>query len=83
MPSASLCRPPCEAADLLPRLALPAKPKLPSQPAVTALAAKRVDTKLSTFKGASKSSYESITEDVGEAFAAAPRNGSPGHGGPH
>jgi hypothetical protein len=56
---------------------MPAKSKAQQKAAGAALAAKRGDTKKSELKGASKSMYESMSEDQLEDFASTKRKGKP------
>lgn len=56
---------------------MPAKSKAQQKAAGAALAAKRGDIKKSELKGASKSMYESMSEDQLEDFAATKRKGKP------
>ena len=58
---------------------MPAKSKAQQKAAGAALAAKRGEQKVSELKGASKSMYESMTEDQLEEFAATKRRGKPEH----
>jgi hypothetical protein len=61
------------------KLAMPAKSKAQQKAAGAALAAKRGDQKVSELKGASKSMYESMTEEQLEDFASTKRKGKPEH----
>lgn len=56
---------------------MPAKSKAQQQAAGAALAAKRGEIKKSELKGASKSMYESMSEDELEDFASTERKGKP------
>ena len=56
---------------------MPAKSKAQQRAAGAALAAKRGDLKKSGLKGASKSMYESMSEDQLEDFASTKRKGKP------
>jgi len=56
---------------------MPAKSKAQQKAAGAALAAKRGDIKKSELKGASKSMYESMSEDQLEDFASTKRKGKP------
>lgn len=58
---------------------MPAKSKAQQMAAGTALSAKRGEKKISELKGASKSMYESMTEQQLEEMAATKRKGKPGH----
>lgn len=58
-------------------MAMPAKSKAQQKAAGAALAAKRGETKVSDLKGASRSMYESMTEDELEELAATKRKGMP------
>jgi hypothetical protein len=58
---------------------MPAKSKAQQKAAGAALAAKRGETKVSDLKGASRSMYESMTEEQLEEFAATERKGKPEH----
>jgi len=58
---------------------MPAKSKAQQKAAGAALAAKRGEQKVSELKGASKSMYESMTEDQLEEFASTKRKGKPEH----
>jgi hypothetical protein len=60
---------------------MPAKSKAQQKAAGAALAAKRGEQKVSNLKGASKSMYESMTEEQLEEFASAKRKGKPEHVG--
>ena len=56
---------------------MPAKSKAQQKAAGAALAAKRGEIKKSELKGASKSMYESMSEDQLEDFASTKRKGKP------
>jgi hypothetical protein len=56
---------------------MPAKSKAQQKAAGAALAAKRGDIKKGELKGASKSMYESMSEDQLEDFASTRRKGKP------
>lgn len=56
---------------------MPAKSKAQQKAAGAALAAKRGDIKKSELQGASKSMYESMSEDQLEDFASTKRKGKP------
>jgi hypothetical protein len=56
---------------------MPAKSKAQQKAAGAALAAKRGDIKKSELKGASRSMYESMSEDQLEDFASTKRKGKP------
>lgn len=58
---------------------MPSKSKAQQKAAGAALSAKRGDTKKSDLKGASRSMYESMTEDQLEDFASTKRKGKPEH----
>ncbi|HEY8260294.1 MAG TPA: DUF3008 family protein [Methylosinus sp.] len=58
---------------------MPAKSKAQQQAAGAALAAKRGETRVSDLKGASKSMYESMSEEQLRDFAATKRKGKPEH----
>jgi hypothetical protein len=60
---------------------MPAKSKAQQKAAGAALAAKRGEQKISELKGASKSMYESMTEEQLEEFASTKRKGKPEHVG--
>ena len=60
---------------------MPAKSKAQQKAAGAALAAKRGEQKISELKGASKSTYESMTEEQLEEFASTKRKGKPEHVG--
>ena len=60
---------------------MPAKSKAQQKAAGAALAAKRGEQKVSELKGASKSMYESMTEEQLEEFASSKRKGKPEHVG--
>ena len=60
---------------------MPAKSKTQQKAAGAALAAKRGEQKVSELKGASKSMYESMTEEQLEEFASTKRKGKPEHVG--
>ena len=60
---------------------MPAKSKAQQKAAGAALAAKRGEQKVSELKGASKSMYESMTEEQIEEFASTKRKGKPEHVG--
>lgn len=58
---------------------MPAKSKAQQMAAGAALAAKRGERKKSELKGASRSMYDSMTEDQLEEFASGKRKGKPEH----
>ena len=58
---------------------MPAKSKAQQKAAGAALAAKRGEEKLSDLKGASRSMYESMSEEQLEEFASTKRKGKPDH----
>ncbi|WP_305098462.1 DUF3008 family protein [Croceibacterium aestuarii] len=58
---------------------MPAKSKAQQQAAGAALSAKRGDTKVSDLQGASKSMYDSMSEEELEEFAETDREGLPEH----
>ena len=58
---------------------MPAKSKAQQKAAGAALAAKRGEIKVSELKGASKSMYDSMSEEELEEFAATKRKGKPEH----
>jgi hypothetical protein len=58
---------------------MPAKSKAQQKAAGAALAAKRGETKVSELKGASKSMYESMSEEELERMASTERKGKPEH----
>ena len=58
---------------------MPAKSKAQQMAAGAALAAKRGETKVSELKGASRSMYESMTEEQLEELAETERKGKPEH----
>ena len=58
---------------------MPAKSKSQQKAAGAALSAKRGDTKVSDLQGASKSMYESMSEDQLEEMAGAKRQGKQEH----
>ena len=58
---------------------MPAKSKAQQKAAGAALSAKRGETSVDELKGASKSMYESMTEDQLEEFASTKRKGKPEH----
>ena len=60
---------------------MPAKSKAQQKAAGAALAAKRGEQKVSELTGASKSMYESMTEEQLEEFASTRRKGKPEHVG--
>lgn len=60
---------------------MPAESKAQQKAAGAALAAKRKEIKVSELKGASKSMYESMTEEQLEDFASTKRKGKPEHKG--
>lgn len=60
---------------------MPAKSKAQQRAAGAALAAKRGETKVSDLQGASKSMYESMSEEELEDFAATKRKGKPERAG--
>src|SRR5579862_8854164 len=59
--------------------AMPAKSKAQQKAAGAALAAKRGEQKVSELKGASKSMYQSMSEEQLEEFASTKRKGKPEH----
>jgi hypothetical protein len=59
--------------------AMPAKSKAQQKAAGAALSAKRGDTKVSKLKGASRSMYESMSEEQLEEFAETSHKGKPEH----
>ena len=58
---------------------MPAKSKAQQKAAGAALAAKRGEQKVSDLKGASKSMYESMTEQQLDELASTKRKGKPEH----
>ena len=58
---------------------MPAKSKAQQKAAGAALAAKRGEEKVSDLKGASRSMYESMSEEQLEEFASTKRKGKPDH----
>jgi hypothetical protein len=58
---------------------MPAKSKAQQKAAGAALAAKRGEQKVSNLKGASKSMYQSMTEEELEELASTTRKGKPEH----
>jgi len=58
---------------------MPAKSKAQQKAAGAALAAKRGEQKVSDLKGASKSMYESMTEEELDELASTKRKGKPEH----
>lgn len=60
---------------------MPSKSKAQQKAAGAALSAKRGDTKVSELQGASKSMYDSMSEDQLEDFASTKRKGKPEHAG--
>jgi hypothetical protein len=58
---------------------MPAKSKAQQKAAGAALAAKRDDEPKSKLKGASRSMYDSMSEDQLEDFASTSRKGKPEH----
>jgi hypothetical protein len=58
---------------------MPAKSKAQQKAAGAALAAKRGEQKVTSLKGASKSMYESMSEQQLEEFASSARKGKPEH----
>jgi Protein of unknwon function (DUF3008) len=58
---------------------MPAKSAAQQKAAGAALAAKRGDTPVSKLKGASKSMYESMSEQQLDEFASTKRKGKPEH----
>lgn len=58
---------------------MPATSKAQQKAAGAALSAKRGETKVSELKGASKSMYESMSEQQLEEFAETERKGLPEH----
>ncbi|HEX9806367.1 MAG TPA: DUF3008 family protein [Alteraurantiacibacter sp.] len=58
---------------------MPAKSKAQQKAAGAALSAKRGDTKKSELQGASKSMYESMSENQLEELAETKRKGKPEH----
>lgn len=58
---------------------MPAKSKAQQKAAGAALSAKRGDTSKSELKGASRSMYESMSEQQLEEFAHTKRKGKPEH----
>ena len=58
---------------------MPAKSKAQQKAAGAALAAKRGQTKVGDLKGASKSMYDSMSEEELEDLAATDRQGKPEH----
>ncbi len=60
---------------------MPAKSKAQQKAAGAALAAKRGEQKVSELKGASRSMYESMTEEELDELASTKRKGKPEHVG--
>ena len=60
---------------------MPAKSKAQQKAAGAALSAKRGETSEHALKGASRSMYESMSEDELEEFASTKRKGKPEHVG--
>ncbi|HLU18526.1 MAG TPA: DUF3008 family protein [Pusillimonas sp.] len=58
---------------------MPAKSKAQQKAAGAALSAKRGDTKVSELQGASKSMYESMSEEELDEMASTKRKGKPEH----
>jgi hypothetical protein len=58
---------------------MPARSKAQQKAAGAALAAKRGQEKVSDLKGASRSMYESMSEEQLEEFASTKRKGKPDH----
>ena len=58
---------------------MPAKSKAQQMAAGAALSAKRGETKVSELKGASRSMYESMSEQQLEELASTKRKGKPEH----
>ena len=58
---------------------MPAKSKAQQKAAGAALAAKRGEQKVSELKGASKSMYESMSEEQLDELASTERKGKPEH----
>jgi hypothetical protein len=58
---------------------MPAKSKAQQKAAGAALAAKRGDQKVSDLKGASRSMYQSMTEEELDELASTKRKGKPEH----
>jgi len=58
---------------------MPAKSKAQQKAAGAALAAKRGEQKVSDLKGASKSMYQSMTEEQLDELASTKRKGKPEH----
>ena len=58
---------------------MPAKSKAQQKAAGAALSAKRGDTEKSDLQGASRSMYDSMSEDELEELAETKRNGKPEH----
>lgn len=58
---------------------MPAKSKVQQMAAGAALAAKRGEREKSELKGASRSMYDSMSEDQLEEFASGKRKGKPEH----
>ena len=58
---------------------MPAKSKAQQKAAGAALAAKRGEQKVSDLKGASKSMYQSMTEEQLDELASTKRRGKPKH----
>jgi hypothetical protein len=58
---------------------MPAKSKAQQKAAGAALAAKRGETPVGQLKGASKSMYESMSEEQLDEFASTKRKGKPEH----
>lgn len=62
---------------------MPAKSKSQQKAAGAALSAKRGETPKSKLQGASRSMYDSMTEEELEEMASTPRKGKPEHKGKH
>lgn len=62
---------------------MPAKSKAQQKAAGAALSAKRGETRVSELKGASRSMYESMSEEQLEEFAGTKHRGKPEHKGAH
>ena len=58
---------------------MPAKSKAQQKAAGAALSAKRGDTKVGDFQGASKQMYDSMSEDELEDYASTDLDGLPDH----
>jgi len=61
------------------RLMMPAKSKSQQKAAGAALSAKRGETKVKDLQGASRSMYDSMSEDELEELASTKREGKPEH----